>query len=73
MIETYPIHAIYARKYTIYANKTNYTINVKKVGTRGLEQKIFVSDSGVYATVLISLYHHNSFLGVHDLKFIQTT
>ncbi len=54
LIGTYPIYAVYARNYAIYANNTNYTINVKKVDTRGLEQKIFVSASDTYATVLIS-------------------
>ena len=63
MIGTYPIHAIYTRNYANYANNTNNAINVKKVDTRGLDQKIFVSDSDTYATVLISPYHHDSFLG----------
>ena len=63
MIGTYPIYAVYARNYAIYANNTNYAINVKKVDTRGLEQKIFVSASDTYATVLISPYHNDRFLG----------
>ena len=42
LIGTYPIYAVYARNYAIDANNTNYAINVKKVDTRGLEQKIFV-------------------------------
>ena len=57
------MYAVYARNYAIYANNTNYAINVKKVDTRGLEQIIFVSASDTYATVLISPHHHDSFLG----------
>ena len=63
MIGTYPIYVVYARNYAIYANNANYAINVKKVDTRGLEQKIFVPASDIYATVLISPFHHDSFLG----------
>ncbi len=63
MIGTYPIYAVYARNYAIYANNTNYAINVKKVDIRGLEQKIFTSASDTYATVLISSYHNDRFLG----------
>ena len=63
LIGTYPMYAVYARNYAIYANNTNYAINVKKVDTRGLEQKIFVPASDTYATVLISPFHRNSFLG----------
>ena len=63
MIGTYPIYVVYARNYAIYANNANYAINVKKVDTRGLEQKFFVPASDTYATVLIRTFHHDSFLG----------
>ncbi len=63
------IYAVYARNYAIYANNTNYAINVKKVDTRGLEHKIFVSGSDTCATVLISPYHYDSFLGYMTLNY----
>jgi hypothetical protein len=63
LIGTYPMYAVYARYYAIYANNTSYAINVKKVDTRGFEQKIFDSASDTYATVLISRYQNDSFLG----------
>ena len=63
LIGTYPMYAVYARNYAIYANNTNYATNAKKVDTSRLEQKIFVSDSDTNATVLISQYQHDSFLG----------
>ena len=63
LIGTYPFYAVYAKNYAIYANNTNYAINVKKVDTRRLEQKIFAPASDTYATVLISPYHNNRFLG----------
>ena len=63
LIGTYPMYAVYARNYAIYANNTNYAINVKKVDTSGLKQKIFVSASDTYATELISSDHNDRFLG----------
>ena len=60
---SYPIYAVYTRNYAIYANNANYAIDVKKVDTKGLEQKIFASASDTYATALISPYHNDRFLG----------